>query len=154
MTKTKTPTPGDSIHFLVDGFTFALDTGLMAQSHVSRRGETAVLTQKLIDASRDRDGHSWLDLLHDELAQIERWGQVRFAPGAAPADIAPWLPGSVEAEQAREQARRAAFAILDDTERRRALADIDARFGRPSTSRTLNSAPQRDLTTHGENRGR
>ena len=154
MTKPKPPVPGDSIHFLVDGFTFPLDSGLMAQSHVSRRGETAVITQKLIDASRDRDGNSWLDLLHDELGQIERWGQVRFAPGAAPADMSPWLPGTPEADAAREQERRAAWAILDDGERHRTLAEIDARFGRPLTSRTLNSAPQRDLTTPGQGRGR
>lgn len=150
----KLPKPGDQFHAVTTGITVATSTSLLGASTVLTRGQTVTLTADMIEASRDRNGDSWLDLLHDDLAQIARWGEVRIAPGPAPADMAPWLPGSPEEDAAREQARRAAYALVDDAERRLALARVDERFGRLKTSRTLNSAAQRPLVSPGQGRGR
>ncbi|UYN83234.1 MAG: hypothetical protein KIT89_11100 [Microcella sp.] len=151
----KLPKPGDQVHFLVTGLTIPTSTGIMALSHVTTRGETITITDDLIQAARDRHGApGWPALVHDEAAQFARWGEVRFRPGPAPDDLESWTPGTPEADEAREQARRAAYAIVDDGERRKALRDIDQKFGRLQTSRTINSAPARALVTRGETRGR
>lgn len=154
MTK-KMPAPGDRVHFLISGLTIPTGQGLMALSHVTTRGETITVTQSLLDAAVDRHGApGWPGLVHDEAAQFSKWGEVRFRPGPAPDDLESWTPGSPEEDQAREAARKVAYAIVDDNERRLALARVDERFGRLKTSRTLNSAPARPLVSPGQGRGR
>lgn len=152
---TKMPKPGDQVHFLISGFTIPTGQGLMALSHVTTRGETITFTDDLLQAARDRRGApGWPALVHDEAAQFSKWGEVRFRPGPAPDDLESWTPGSPEEDQAREAARKIAWSIADDNERRLALARIDAKYGRAKTSRTLNEAPARDLIAPNGNRSR
>lgn len=102
-----------------------------------RRGDSITITAAMLDESRDRLGHSWLEIIADEAAQLRRWGVAYFAPGAAPADLTSWEPGSPEHHEAREEARRAAWAIPSTRERIEALREVERVYGAaPTTSRT------------------
>lgn len=74
------PEDGDNIviHFLEDGFT--------ALGQVWYRGQELEFAPDggAFADTRDRNGDSWLDLRHDEFAQVERWGKVMFRPGPWP----------------------------------------------------------------------
>jgi len=130
---TKQPTPGTEFHFLKSGMAYSTDTSLTGGTTVSRRGQTGTITQTLLDANVDRNGHTFFELLHDEDAQINRWGEIVFAPGPAPADLTAWTPGTVEEAAAREAAHRVALALSDDAERRRAVRAVNQRFSFPTT---------------------
>ena len=135
---TTSPLPGEQIHFLASGFMFASSTSFTAANEISRRGQTVTVTEALIDASKDRLGNdSWLALVDDNDGQQRRWGKVIFAGGPAPVGLSPWTPGTPEETEAHDHARSAAYALPDGPERREALADVVAVFGRPSTSRTV-----------------
>lgn len=130
--------PGDQFHFLVSGVMFATSTSFSGANEVSRRGATVTVTEALIEASKDRDGlNSWLALVDDEDRQCARWGKVTFARGTAPAGLSPWTPATPEQTEAHDLARAAAYAIPEGPDRRAALAEVVATFGRPSTSRTI-----------------
>lgn len=130
-----TPTPGAVFHCLHSGAP-SISTGAFAPLQ-PRRAQSIEITAAMLDASRDRLGHSWLSIIADDTAQLRRWGVVYFAPGAAPADLTSWEPGSPEHHEAREEARRAAWAIPSTRERIEALREVERVYGAaPTTSRT------------------
>ncbi len=134
------PRAGEQVHALVTGTTLA--TGGPHGGTVLTRGQTFTITDAMLELSKNRFGeHSGVALVHDAEAQIEKYGEVRFAPGPAPADLQPWTPGSPEWAAAREQARREAHSLPTEDARRAALAEVQQRFGAaPSTTVTLNKA--------------
>lgn len=130
--------PAESFHWLVSGIIWhAKAANLFAgTSAISERGQTVTITAEMLDAS------PWIArYLGNDEAQIARWGEVRIAPGAFPSDVLRWTPGSVEHAEAREGARRRAWAILDPAERAAAREAVERDYGPAApTSRTL-SAP-------------
>ena len=92
---TTTPlAPGDQFHFLRDGFTFAVSADFNSDAVISRRGQTVNVTADLIEAAKDRNGDSWLDLIDNEDAQSERYGSPVIARGTGD-HLTPWVAGSV-----------------------------------------------------------
>lgn len=132
--------PGDQIHIL-SPITIALGTSLAdsMKADVVPVGATVTLTASILDASRDREGRSWiLDLVDDEDGQRARWnGKVVFARGAWPADEIPATRDSVEWDEAREAARQAALALTDARERKAALVALERRYGPKRSNQTL-----------------
>jgi hypothetical protein len=118
---------GDQIHFY-GSMTFSTSDDF-SSGHTSRRGETATLTDQLIEASKDRLGFSWLSLANDVPGQEARWGQRMFGIGPWPESASKWMPGTVESQRERERQRVAAHRIADDHERAVALRNIAAEFG-------------------------
>ncbi|MGV8976546.1 MAG: hypothetical protein ACOH17_00725 [Cellulomonas sp.] len=139
MTTTKmTIKPGEQFHFLASGFTFATSVGFLGTGTVSTRGRTVTATQALLDASHDKNGASWLDLVDDPQAQTARWGHEVFGRGNAPEGIESWVPGDPEWYSQREEARSAAWSLPTGRARKDALAAVQARFGAaPRTSKTI-----------------
>lgn len=130
-----TPTPGAQFHCLHSGAP-SISAGSFAPIQ-PRRGQSIEITETMLAESQDREGVSWLSIIADEQAQLRRWGVVYFAPGAAPADLAPWEHGDAEWAEAREQARREAWAVTNGRERIAALKAVEDQFGpAPTTSRT------------------
>jgi hypothetical protein len=130
MTATKqTVKAGDQIHFLRTGFTYPRVRGAHVESEVSRRGETLVISAEDLEVGKDRNGASWLDLVHDPDLQIARYGTVQVAPGAAPEGMRPWIVGDPDAEVERDRRRRIAFANADDEIRNTELRRIEQEFG-------------------------
>ena len=128
------PTPGHLFHALRGGLPIPVGHGTTTQ-----RAQTYEITPSLIEDSKDRFGSSWLDLIDNEAAQIDRWGSRYLAPGPAPAGMSTWEPGTPEHWEAREQARREAWAITSTRERIAALKSVEDLFGpAPTTSRTTN----------------
>lgn len=66
------------LHFLEDGFTIAGNIWYRGQEIEFVKGSPAYEQQK------DKNGDSWLDLLHDPAGQYRRWGRQMFAPGPWP----------------------------------------------------------------------
>lgn len=130
--------PGDQLHFLRSGFLFRSSEGSYG-GETSARAQTITVTATLLELAKDRNGNSWIDLVHDEKAQTARWGQPMFRSGPAPDDLTLWQPGTAEEDVAREAARHTVNALPYGTTRDAALKDIVATFGRPSTSKTLNA---------------
>lgn len=135
--------PGDEIHVLVTGVSISTGGGFTASAHTSRAGETICLTAAMIDASRDTFGNSWMSLIGDDAAQVERWGEVRFRLGRAPEGTPTWgAVGDSDWREQREDARKAAWAEADPVRRAAALQDVHDRFGpAPVTSTILNTTP-------------
>ena len=125
---TKTPTPGEQFHFL-KSMAFPTDLTSSGGGTVSRRGQVATVTEKLLEAGRDRNGDCWLDLLHYPEKQEARWGSVVIVPGLPDKDFDCFEKGSVEEDMAREAARTIAAAIPDPAECQRALAAVTRQFG-------------------------
>jgi hypothetical protein len=137
MTTNTRPEPGEQIHFRESGFTFAVSEGYSG-THVSRRGQTITVTAALIEASVDRNGDSWLDLVDDELGQIERWGSVQFGRGPFPEDEPLYVRGTVEWADARAAANKRAHSLPDGPEKAAAFREVFEVFGPGMpTSRTL-----------------
>jgi hypothetical protein len=122
----KKPQPGEQFHFL-RSMAFSSDSTPSGSGTVSRRGQVVTVTDKLLEAGRNRFGDCWLDLLHYPDQQIARWGSVVIAAGPVPDDFTWWTPGP-EMDMARENAVLSANA-LPDPERQRALADVRRTFG-------------------------
>lgn len=139
------PRPGDQVHFLAP-ITISTKANSFTGSGANLdRGDTITLTADIIDAQRDRRGNlsrSWVALLHDEHAQVARYGQVIVRPGPWPADQEVWIYGDRRWELARDNARRAAWAIADDADRAVALAAVEERFG-PSRTTSQTTATYR-----------
>ena len=128
---------GDIFHFAIDGVTYARSKSL-GDGVVSHRGDEVTITESLLEASRDRNGDSWLHLLHDPDTQVRRWGRLAFAPGPFPTNEVSAEPGTVARELAREKARQAAVAITDRAARTQAMQQVQAVYGGPRpTSQTL-----------------
>lgn len=94
-------------------------------------GDDLAITPAIRAAAFDRNGGSWLDLVDKPDAQIERWGEVRFAPGPWPADMPRIKPGSLEERQVIEQAFRDAWATPGEVEQAEAVRAVRAKYGRP-----------------------
>lgn len=134
--QTKAPTVIEpfEVHFL-GPLTVAVDR----RNHASMEyGCVLTINQENYEASRDRNGRSWIDtLLDDEEAQIRCWGRVRVRRGGWPDDLPRIEPGSQRWWDAADGERREAHRIEDEAERGRALRAIRAKYGSQPTSRTL-----------------
>ncbi|WP_146078084.1 hypothetical protein [Subtercola sp. Z020] len=119
-TKTTVIKPGDQIHILATGVT--LSTGDFFPSYIGRRGDTLTVTEALIEASRDRNGESWLDA-------VVTGDDQRIGFGPFPSDVPVLLPGSLEFQAERERRRDQAWRIPTTAERDLALAQVYAEFG-------------------------
>jgi hypothetical protein len=91
MTDEITLNPGDVIHFLKGGITFRT-TSRMMPSEISERGQDLVITEKILLASIDGTGNSWLTLVSNEKAQQDRWNEIRFRLGPAPVGMLQPIP--------------------------------------------------------------
>lgn len=127
MTTNEHVSPGSQVHFL-RAMTVRTSDQFLGGGVLCERGTAITLTAKVIELSRDRNGRSWLDLLGDDAAQLERWGEVRFRPGAWPGGPT-WTYGSPDWAEARETARRAAWSIEDPQARARARKAVEDEFG-------------------------
>lgn len=134
-----TKTTSDPIPVSVGDVLHVLCGGLLAFGLALKRGDVITVTGEMVQSTIDRNGDSWCSDL-SEAGQLARWGDVRFGLGAWPQDLMPWLPGSPEAFEAREEARKRAHRLEDPHERAEALAEVQRVFGSAPTSRTLNSA--------------
>ncbi|QIK83171.1 hypothetical protein [Sanguibacter sp. HDW7] len=132
------PQPGDEIHGVRSGLTLSTSTEPIGGPPpiTLRRGQTLTLTEPMIAASIDRLGGSWLDLIDDEPAQIARWGQRMFARGPAPEGLTSWEPGTPEHTEARERARREAWA-LPESRRWDALRRVETDYGPPQATNSI-----------------
>ncbi|MBT2485636.1 MULTISPECIES: hypothetical protein [unclassified Microbacterium] len=135
--------PADTFHALKTGVTISVGNGFMSTAHITKAGENIIVTQNMIDASRDTFGNSWMSLLGDDAAQIERWGEVRFRLGRAPEGTPTWgAVGDSDWREQREDARKAAWAEADPERRAAALQTVHERFGpAPLTSTIISSTP-------------
>lgn len=128
---------GDTIHFVESGLT--LDTGEPGSAiphPVSvARGAVVVLTDNMIQNTRDRFGASWLDLVDDEEAQESRWGRTMFRRGSWPESEKVLRRGTPEAHIARDRARAAAEVRYTGDELSQARRAIDEEFGVPRSDR-------------------
>ena len=122
--------PGDTIHAVIGGCTISTGAGFLASAHITTAGENIIITAKMIDASFSASGRSWMSLLGNDDAQVQRWGEVRFRIGPAPANAPTWNShGSVEWHRARDAAKAEAWAMPTAEARAAALAAVNERFG-------------------------
>lgn len=131
--------PAEQFHWLVDGVIWrAKAPNLFAGvSEISRRGQTLTLTDEMLAAS------PWISrYLGDDDAQLDRWGVVRIAPGPFPDDASRWVHGSPGWAEAREVARKAAWAETDPTRREAARAAVEREFGPAPTTSTSRDIPE------------
>lgn len=117
--------PGDAsnivIHFLEDGFT--------ALGHTWMRGQELEFepeSQAYRDTC-DRHGRSWLELRHNEFAQVDRWGAIMFRNGPWPGK--PW---TAVAEESFEPVRTSDGQLVrgPSVEELEAAAAAEAKRGR------------------------
>lgn len=131
--------PGDTITVAVSGVTINTGQFSMGGGVVLTRGDHFILTSAMVEASRDRNGEpTWPSIIHDEEAQRQKWGQVRFMLGRH--EIEPWaVPGDALWELHNRRALDAARSIVDADARAEALAKVRDRFGQKpvSTSYTV-----------------
>jgi len=129
--------PGDQIHWLRDGFSYSVRDDWGA-GEVSRRGQTVTVTREMVLANSDTAGASFFDLIDKPDSQLERWGFVYLGRGEFPATEPLHVRGTPEWERARENARLAAWAVPDETERATALKAVVKDFGpAPSFQQTV-----------------
>lgn len=105
-------------------------------------GDELQITAAIYELSKDRNGQSWLDLIDDTDAQIERWGKVRYARGPWPEALPRVQAGSPEEADliAREWAE--AWKLPTEEERNEARAALYRKYGSPpQTSRHLGFLP-------------
>lgn len=123
---------GDIVHAVNTGLQIHRTTSLWGgdPALMLKRGDSFVVTQGMLEADLDRHGKpSWSVLVHDPDAQYAKWGKLYLAPGEAPADMEPWLPGDADWHEAREAARQRAWRIVDEQEQKAAFQEIHRRFG-------------------------
>jgi hypothetical protein len=107
-------------------------------NRVMAYGDVLEVTDEMRNESYDRNGGSWLDVVDDEERQIERWGRIVMGSGPWPSGMPRIEPGSMDEEDAREAAQKAAWRRPTEEEQAAALAAVVDRFGpNPVTSRTL-----------------
>ncbi|WP_154096517.1 hypothetical protein [Microbacterium testaceum] len=144
---------GETVHAVRSGFSVpqSLPTEWIGGPGVLplTRGDELVITQRHVDAARDRlGGPGWLGLVHDAEAQRRRWGHVVLVPGPAPAGLERWIRGDRDWSDARERAMLAATDHSDPVERADAVAAVNAKFGAPpesNSSRTVYRGDAGDL---------
>jgi transglutaminase-like putative cysteine protease len=123
-------TVGDTIYFLVS---------MIFDDRVRKRGESVKLTARSIAESRDRNGHSVLDLAHDPKAQTARWGEERLGVGEFPSHLPTYTRGSIEEDEARALALVVAHSYAEPTARAAALAAYHAEFRSSSAGQAQTS---------------
>ena len=152
---TRIAAPGERVTVLLDGLSIATGAGALGGAGMTlTRGQTFVVTDALIEASRDRNGDlGWPKLVHDEAAQLAFWGRRMLAPAPPPGFLARAAEDVVEDltvpeygtpdwAEARETARKAAWNVEAPRERALARAAVERRFGAaPLTSSTTWSDP-------------
>lgn len=106
--------PGEFIHFRTDKIGFDGEQRL--------RGSEVQLTADSIAATVDRSGETFLDLVDDEDAQIEKFGFVAIGRGRWPEEL-----GSASLEPESEQWKRAQREAVELRERRHKAAQQQAR---------------------------
>ncbi|RFA07941.1 hypothetical protein B7R54_00970 [Subtercola boreus] len=121
-TKATSIKPGDQIHILATGVTLSI--GDFYPSYIGRRGDTLTVTEAMIDASRDRNGETWL-------AAVATGDDPRIGLGPFPSDLPVLLSGSLEFEAERQRRRDQAWLIPTESEREAALAKVRKEFGAP-----------------------
>lgn len=128
------PTVGTKFHVL-SAITFPTTPN---QSVSASRGQTYEVTRELLDANLDRRGHSWLDLIDNPEAQIEKWGTVKVAAGECPPEVLWWNADPATQSLARNLARESVIAFTKDPSlRAEKLAEIDRVYGKVQTSQTI-----------------
>jgi hypothetical protein len=125
---TELPTPGTRIHAL---------QAIVLCDVALRRGDTLILTQKMINLTINAHGKSFLSLADDEDGQIAKYGEVKFGLGEFPADLTPWVKGSPDEDIERDRRMRLAWAKTNPTERYDELDAIRRELGSTKTSRTI-----------------
>jgi hypothetical protein len=118
------------VHFLAS---------MIFDNRVRTRGESVVLTARSIADSRDRNGHSVLDVAHDPEAQTARWGEQRLGVGEFPSHLPTYTRGSVEEDEARALALTVAHSYVEPAARAKALAAYRAQFRSGSAKPALAS---------------
>src|SRR4051794_8630808 len=98
------------IHFL-ETMTILDSKLVVPTSRTVEFGDELTVTPTVVEMSKDRFGHSWLDLLDDEQAQQRKWGKVMFRRGPWPEDLARIRPGMHAWDEAREAAYGEARAL-------------------------------------------
>jgi hypothetical protein len=133
--KTEPVRPGDKVHVLAE---FAYQDELSwVSGKVARRGQTIEVTEALIEASKDRFGRSWLDLVDDPAGQVAVYGKEIIGRGPFPAGLVPTQPRTLDHREARLEAARAARELPKGPERDDALAKVEKLYGPAEpTSRT------------------
>jgi hypothetical protein len=122
------PEPGTTIHAL----------GAIVFGNVAlKRGDTLILTRQHIELSLNVHGESFLSLLDDDDAQVEKWGEVKINLGAFPQGVSPFVAGSADEDIERDRRQKIAWANTNEQERRAELRAIRDEFGSAKTSRTL-----------------
>lgn len=137
--------PGERVTALLDGLSIATGAGALGGAGMTlARGQTLVVTDALIEASRDRNGAiGWPALVHDEAAQLALWGRRMLAPADdVVEDLTVPEYGTPDWAEAREAARKAAWNVEDPRERALARAAVERKFGAaPLTSSTTWTDP-------------
>jgi hypothetical protein len=133
------PQPGEWLHSLDEsGVAILRSTSIFGSASVTLyRGDSIQVDAAMLEADLNRFNQpgGWSALLHNEPAQVARWGAVRIRAGRAPRDLQPWTHGSPLWSERREEARRAAWAQPNPEARAEALAEVHRVFGAaPSTS--------------------
>jgi hypothetical protein len=127
----------DTIHFLGSMTVherFGASIG-SATTIITEYGMELPVTPDLIAAAKDRFGHSWLDIVSDDEAQVRQWGQVMVRPGPWPEGKPRIEQGSQRWWQARDAQRSEAYTnIADEADLNQRLRQINAEFGIPTTS--------------------
>lgn len=102
------------------------------------RGTVLTVTEEWLEASRDRNGSSYLDNL-DPAEQIARWGAVKFVFGDRSEEILWWneTPGDSAWNYARELEQERIATISDPVDRFEAQEAARQKFGRKPTSTVL-----------------
>lgn len=83
MTTTPESLLGQDIHF-VGPFTVPTSTAMFAASASFDYGDALTVTEEVLEAGYDRKRAHWLELVSDEDAQVERYGEQKFALGPFP----------------------------------------------------------------------
>lgn len=76
--------PADVIHSVRTGTTISIGEGFMSAGHVTVAGENIIVTANMIAASYDNFDRSWLAIIDDDAAQMERWGGSQIQNRASP----------------------------------------------------------------------
>jgi len=125
------PKPGDTIH--------ALGAILLCEVAL-KRGDTLTLTADQIALTFDKNGKSFLSLVDDEDAQIDKWGEALIGPGTFPSHLKPYTVGGVDEQVEKERAILDAYLLKDPEAQQRALQHINRTFSAQKTSRTFRSS--------------
>ena len=92
-------------------------------------GSELRITHEMREAGVDRAGKSWLDLLSKPEAQVERYGELAYAPGRWPAAIPKHKPGSREWLRDSDRLRTAITRTSDRYDRKQLQSEFRTSYG-------------------------